>query len=361
MSAAGTGVRPARPQRGTSHVAGPRGLVTRAGLRAWGWFKRVVPWALAALVLALVAGQARTVDWPAVWQALQSQSAARMVAAAMLALASYGLYAAFDLIGRLLTGHPLSAVRTLGTAAISYAFNLNFGAWVGGLGLRLRLYGRWGLAVPSVLQVVAYSMLTNWLGYLWVGGAVLLWAPPRLPTAWMAWTPPEAVLRAVGLAMVAAALAYLALCRFSSQRRLTWRKHTLALPSGRLAALQALAGGANWLLIGAIAWLVIGGRIDYASVLGTMLLAAVAGVVTHVPANLGVLEAVVVATLGARLPVHELLAAMLAFRATYYLLPLAFALPAYGLSEAAARRAGQVCNACKCAFSASRNTPRRTR
>lgn len=311
-------------------AAGPGG-------RPWGWFKRVAPWGLAALVLALVAGQARTVDWPAVWQALQSLSPAHLAAAAMLALASYGLYAAFDLIGRRLTGHRLTAGRTLGTAAISYAFNLNFGAWVGGLGLRLRLYSRWGLAVPTVLQVIAYSMATNWLGYLWVGGAVLLWTPPQLPSAWMAWTPPEAGLRAVGLAMVAAALAYLALCRFSRQRQLTWRTHPLALPSGRLAALQALAGGANWMLIGAIAWLVLGGRIDYASVLGTMLLAAVAGVATHVPANLGVLEAVVVATLGTRLPTHELLAAMVAFRATYYLLPLALALPAYGLSEAAAR------------------------
>lgn len=307
------------------------------GVRPWGWFKRVAPWGLAALVLVLVAGQARTVNWPAVWQALQLLSPAHLAAAAMLALVSYGLYAAFDLIGRRLTGHRLTAVRTLGTAAISYAFNLNFGAWVGGLALRLRLYSRWGLAVPTVLQVIAYSMATNWLGYLWVAGAVLLWAPPQLPDAWMAWTPPDAGLRAVGLAMVAAALAYLVLCRFSRQRQLTWRTQTLVLPSGRLAALQALAGGANWLLIGAIAWLVLGGRIDYASVLGTLLLAAVAGVVTHVPANLGVLEAVVVATLGARLPTHELLAAMVAFRATYYLLPLALALPAYGLSEAAAR------------------------
>lgn len=342
MSAAGTDVRPARPRQGPSHVAGPRGRVIWAVQRAWGWFKRVAPWGLAALVLALVAGQARTIDWPAVWQALRSLSTAHLAVAAMLALVSYGLYAAFDLIGRRLTGHTLSAARTLGTAAISYAFNLNFGAWVGGLGLRLRLYSRWGLPVPSVLQVVAHSMVTNWLGYLWVGGAVLLWAPPRLPTSWMAWMLPEAGLRAVGLAMLAAALAYLALCRFSRQRQLTWRTHTLTLPSGRLAALQALAGGANWLLIGAIAWLVLGGRIDYVSVLGTMLLAAVAGVVTHVPANLGVLEAVVVATLGVRLPVHELLAAMLAFRATYHLLPLALALPAYGLSEAAARRAGPV-------------------
>ena len=36
----------------------------------------------------------------------------------------------------------------------------------------------------------------------------------------------------------------------------------------------------------------------------------------------------------------ELLAAVLAYRASYYLLPLSLALPAYGLIESAARRAG---------------------
>jgi len=188
------------------------------------------------------------------------------------------------------------------------------------------------------MQIVAHSIVTNWLGYLWVGGAVLLWAPPRLPEAWML-PDTDTGLRAIGLAMVAAALAYLALCCFSHRRELTLRGHTLTLPGVRLAAVQAAAGGANWLLIGAIVWTLLGGRIDYPTVLGVMLLAAVAGVVTHVPANLGVLEAVVVVSLGARLPAPELLAAVLAYRATYYLLPLALALPAYGLSEAAARRA----------------------
>lgn len=94
----------------------------------------------------------------------------------------------------------------------------------------------------------------------------------------------------------------------------------------------------SWFKRGA-PWGLLGGRIKYPTVLGVMLLGAVAGVVTHVPANLGVLEAVVVFALSARLPAHELLAAVLAYRAAYYLLPLALALLAYGLSEAAARRA----------------------
>lgn len=304
---------------------------------AWSWFKRVAPWALATLVLTLVARLASTVVWSEVWQGLQTLAPARLAAAAALALVSYGLYASFDLVGRHLTGHTLSTPRTMGIAAISYAFGLNFGAWIGSIGLRLRLYTRLGLSASTVTRIVAHSLVTNWLGYLWVAGAVLLWTPPTLPQAWNL---PDLALRAIGLAMVAAALAYLALCRYSHQRQLSWRGYELILARGRLAALQAVAGGANWLLIGAIVWSLLGGRIDYPTVLGAMLLAAVAGVVTHVPANLGVLEAVVVATLGDRLPVPDLLAAMLAYRATYYLLPLLLALPAYGLIELTARRVG---------------------
>ena len=305
-----------------------------AAQQAWTWFKRLAPWALAALVLTLVARQARTVEWPAVGQALQALSITQLLTAAGLALLSYGLVASFDLIGRRLTAHTLPIPRTLGTAAICYAFNLNFGALVGGFGLRLRLYMRGGLSASTVAKIIAHSMVTNWLGYLWVAGAVLLWAPPRLPESWAL---SDMVLRAIGAAMVTLALAYLALCGWSRRRELGWRGHTLTLPGGRVALLQALLGGASWLLIGAIAWSLFGGRIDYPAVLGALLLAAVAGVLTHVPAGLGVLEAVFVATLGDRLPDTEVLATVLAYRAAYYLMPLVLALPAYAWSEAAAR------------------------
>ncbi len=302
--------------------------------RAWAWFKRIAPWALAAIVLTLVARQARTVDWPEVWRALQALSLTQVLVAVGLAWVSHGLVASFDLIGRRLASHPLSVSRTLGTAAICYVFNLNFGALVGGFGMRLRLYLRAGLSASTVAKVIAHSMVTNWLGYLWVAGGVLLLAPPRLPAAWAL---SDLVLRAIGAAMLALALVYLALCAWSHRRELGWRGHTLALPGARLALLQGLLGGASWMLIGAIVWSLFGGRVDYPLVLGAMLLAAVAGVLTHVPAGLGVLEAVFVATLGGALPATEVLATVLAYRAAYYLLPLAVALPAYAWMEAAAR------------------------
>jgi len=48
-------------------------------------------------------------------------------------------------------------------------------------------------------------------------------------------------------------------------------------------------------------------------------------VITHVPAGLGVLEAVFVALLGGQASQAELIAALLAYRALYYLVPLGVA------------------------------------
>ncbi|MDR7093860.1 lysylphosphatidylglycerol synthase domain-containing protein [Hydrogenophaga laconesensis] len=331
MSAASSRSRAAA--RGTQGAGNTLGPLAR---NAWTWTRRIAPWALAALVLALVAQQARSVDWPQVWTSLQKMSPERLALAAGIAAVSYVVYAGFDLVGRHLTRHGLSVQLTLVTAAISYAFNLNFGALVGGFAMRLRLYTRWGVSGATVAKVIAMSMTTNWLGYFWVSGVVLMGAPPKLPGEWAM---SDVLLRMIGAAMFALAALYLVLCTWSRRRTLAWRGHELELPDGRLAVVQAMAGGASWMLMGAIVWVLFAGRVDYPVVLGALLMAAVAGVITHVPAGLGVLEAVFVAVLAGTLPTSEVLAVVLAYRAAYYLLPLVLALPAYGWSEAVARRA----------------------
>jgi uncharacterized membrane protein YbhN (UPF0104 family) len=53
----------------------------------------------------------------------------------------------------------------------------------------------------------------------------------------------------------------------------------------------------------------------------------------HVPGGLGVLEAVFVAALSYRIPSVSILAALMVYRAIYYLAPLAAAVIAYVLLE----------------------------
>ncbi|MEO8057810.1 MAG: lysylphosphatidylglycerol synthase domain-containing protein [Burkholderiales bacterium] len=298
----------------------------------WAWLKRIAPWALSLLVLGLLARQIHTIEWPEVWQALREQPLPGLALAGALALVSYALFAAYDLVGRHITGHRVSVPRTLAIAATCYAFNVNFGSLVGALAMKLRLYERAGLKAGTTARVIGLSIITNWLGYLMVGGAVLALAPPPLPAQLPIG---EVGVRALGGLMVAAGAVYVLLCATGPQggRVAVWRKHRMQLPDGRVALVQLALSATNWALMAVIVWVLLAQRVDYTTVIGVLLLAAIAGVITHVPAGLGVMEAVFVACLGGQLPKTELLAALLAYRATYYLMPLALALAAYALNQ----------------------------
>jgi len=322
---------PAAHQEDDTDPAAPEPAATPAR-QAWTWLRRIAPWALSLLVLGLLARQMQTIEWPEVWQALREQPRPGLVLASALALVSYALIATYDLVGRHVTGHRVSVPRTLGIAATCYAFNVNFGALVGALAMRLRLYERAGLKVGITVRVIGLSVITNWLGYLVVGGAVLALSPPPLPAQLSIG---ETGLRALGALMVVAGAAYVLLCATGPQggRIMCWRKHRLQLPDGRVALVQLALSASNWALMATIVWVLLAQRVDYPIVLGVLLLASMAGVLTHVPAGLGVIEAVFIACLGSQLSQGTLLAALLAYRATYYLMPLALALVAYVLDQ----------------------------
>jgi hypothetical protein len=221
------------------------------------------------------------------------------------------------------------------TTFVSYVFNLNLGSLIGAFAMRYRLYSRLGLGLSTIARVVSLSMLTNWMGYLLLAGLVFTVQPPAMPVSWAI---NSLQLRLVGVLLLLLVLAYLAACGLFRQRSFEIRGHTIELPSARLALLQLLMGATNWLLMAAIIYVLLLQRIDPASVVSALLLAAVAGVITHIPGNLGVLEAVFVALLSDRLPTHELLAGLLAYRLVYFLLPLTFALAVFFVLEVSARR-----------------------
>jgi uncharacterized membrane protein YbhN (UPF0104 family) len=108
-----------------------------------------------------------------------------------------------------------------------------------------------------------------------------------------------------------------------------------------MALIQLALSTLNWLTIAAVIHALLLQALPYPTVLGVLLVAAIAGVVTHIPAGLGVIEAVFIALAGGIVPRGELLAALLAYRALYYLAPLAVAIVVYLLLEARARAAAR--------------------
>jgi uncharacterized membrane protein YbhN (UPF0104 family) len=174
------------------------------------------------------------------------------------------------------------------------------------------------------------SLVTNWLGYAFLGGAVLAISPPVLSASWAIGS---ASLRSIGVVLLIASLAYVAACAAWQGRTVTVRRHSLKLPSVWTALWQLLVSSLNWALIASIIYVLLRQQIAYPTVLSVLLVAAVAGVVTHVPAGLGVLEAVFVAALSRSLDHAAIIAALLAYRAVYYLLPLLVASAVFGLLE----------------------------
>ena len=78
-------------------------------------------------------------------------------------------------------------------------------------------------------------------------------------------------------------------------------------------------------------------KIEFSAVVSVLLLAAIAGVITHIPAGLGVLEAVFVALLSHQMPTHEILASLVAYRLVYYIAPLLIAAVVYLVMESRAK------------------------
>lgn len=286
------------------------------------WWRRVLAIAFIGLVLALVTRQLHGVDWPAVGAALRDYPVAALPWAFLFAALSYALYASYELIGRHLTGHGLTAARTLTIGATAYALNLNLGALVGSLGARLRFYNRAGMPLAQATQVVGASIVTNWIGYAALAGAVLGARPPALPPDWglEAWH-----LRLLGGVLLAVAIAYPLACRAWPARRWRWRGHEMVTPSARVALVQIALAAANWAVMAALVWLALQRQIDFASVATVLLFAAVAGALTHVPGGLGVVESVFLALLSHRLDAPQLLAGLVVYRFVYYLVPLALA------------------------------------
>ena len=301
----------------------------------WPWLKRGATTVFFGLVAWLLVSQARTIDWQEVLTSLQAYPLSVAGIAVLLAAASFTLYSCFDLLGRRYTGHTLGTLTVMTVTFVSYVFNLNLGSLVGGVAFRYRLYSRLGLNTGLITRVMSFSMLTNWIGYLLLGGLVFSIMPPALPDSW----PISTVhLRLIGVVLVLVAAGYLALCMFSRQREFTVRGHDIVLPTSRLAALQLLMGASNWLIMSGIIFVLLQQRIEFPAVVSVLLLAAVAGVITHVPAGLGVLEAVFVALLSHQMPQPAILAALLAYRVVYYLGPLCIAAVVYLVMESRAKK-----------------------
>ena len=301
--------------------------------KCWPLLKRILTLAFVVLVLWLLLNYAQKIAWREVKQVLGSYSLPNILVGAGLGFGAYLAYSSYDLLGRYYVKHGISKRRTMMIAFICCAFTLNLGALIGSVGFRYRMYSQQGVSKGDITHIVGLSLATNWLGYILLSGLVFVTGSVVIPFDWALNGLP---LRILGALFLTSVFAYFAFCRFSKRRTWTFQNQVITLPSFNIAVGQLAVASAHWLLMCGVIFSFLYTEISYFSLLGVLLISAIAGVLAHIPSAFGVLEAVFIALLGDQLASAILIAALIAYRAVFYLLPLSLALVFYVLIEVAA-------------------------
>jgi hypothetical protein len=142
----------------------------------------------------------------------------------------------------------------------------------------------------------------------------------------------------VVLLIIAAAYVALSVIKGGSTVRL--KDSEFQVPTLRIAVIQFALSIISWASIGAVITWLLRGEVSWFAVMPVLMMSAIAGIWSHIPSGLGVTEVVFLSLLGHIVPDSRLLAAVLVFRITYYIVPFVLAVFAYFYLEASAGRAG---------------------
>jgi uncharacterized membrane protein YbhN (UPF0104 family) len=246
-----------------------------------------------------------------------------ILAALATTVASFTAFILQDYLALKRASRALSLPRAAAGSFIaqSIAHVTGFAILVGGA-LRARYFLASGLALASILSVQASFSVSFGLADTLLTGLATLLRPTlasettHVPVGW---------LRFAACVLILGALGAFALATFL--RRHHWAlRYNLAVAPARILALQILCSVIDILFVAATLYLLLPGGlgVGYVQVLACYLIAVTLGLWSHVPAGLGVFEATILVLVHAPQPqIAPVVAALLAFRAIYHLLPFA--------------------------------------
>lgn len=311
-----------------------------------GW-RRALPVLFSLVILALalraLATEFSTHGYTAIRHAFNQLGVGQIALTLLLGLSSYACLIGFDAVGLHRSGRKLHPMRIGVTAFLAHAVGqtLGFAALTGGA-VRLRGYGRVGLSLAEIGQVVLMSTLGFVFG-AWLLLALALVLEPA--SAALALPLAAPAVRAIGIALLAG-FGLMLLLAGREGRTLRWRSHELWLPDRR-TALGVTALSVVELGLASAAFYVLlpnESGIEFVGFVGLYLVAVVAGLMSTVPAGLGVFEWSLLKLLPGVAPA-AVLAAALIYRITYYVVPLLLSVlmaAASGLRRPLAASAGGV-------------------
>ena len=295
--------------------------------------------ALAAIVIGRALGHMQFADLAG---AITQTHGAALLEALFLTALSYVALTGYDIAALRQAGAraPLGAIALASFASNAFSFTLGF-PLLTGAAVRYWVYARAALTARQIANITIVVSLTFWLGMASVLGLGLFFAAE--PLAAIDHLPPLANFL-LGAAILAIARRLLRLGVALASRSLRLWGRVIGLPGARTTLAQLALGvmdiGCAAAALHALLPLESQG-LDFKAFAAIYVFAALVGAISHAPGGVGVFEAVMLGAVPA--PSQEaMLAALLLFRAIYYLIPFALALILLGSREGAGRWSGLV-------------------
>jgi uncharacterized membrane protein YbhN (UPF0104 family) len=296
-----------------------------------GKLKRLHPWiATAAFALAafLVYRALQQYSMSEILESLRAISLRHLALGAAFTAGSFICLTGSDTLAVRYTGRdlPYRKIALASFTSLSIGHTLGFAALSSGA-IRYRFYTGWGLSPGDVGRIILFCAMTVAVG-LATGGGLASLAQPALVAEVFKIAPAAAT--GIGGLLLLLVLIYLGLAAFV-HRPIQIRHFQLPVPRLRLAIGQVAVGTTDVLLVSAVLHQMLSATADigYFPVAATYVAANVAAIATHVPGGLGVIEAVILSLV----PGANVVGALVAFRALYYLIPFVIGCAVLAIAE----------------------------
>jgi uncharacterized membrane protein YbhN (UPF0104 family) len=293
--------------------------------------KRLHPWiATAAFALAafLVYRALQQYSMSEILQSLRAISLRHLALAAACTAGSFLCLTGADTLAVRYTGRdlPYRKIALASCTALSIGHTLGLAALSSGA-IRYRFYTGWGLSPGDVGRIILFCAMTVAVGMATAGGLASLIQPGLV--AQMFKVAPGVVV-ALGLLLLLLVAIYLGLAAFV-HRPIRIHRFELPVPRLSLALGQVAVGAADFSMVSAVLYQLLSATADigYFPIAATYIVANAAAVVTHVPGGFGVIEAVILSLV----PGANVIGALVAFRAIYYLVPFVIGCVVLAIAE----------------------------
>jgi uncharacterized membrane protein YbhN (UPF0104 family) len=293
--------------------------------------KKILFILLPPLVAGIIWLQLKDIDVELVKKGFFEIRYRNLLFAITLVVIDYVLISSYDYMGLRLMGFKPVFKWLFPFAFVSYALNFTLGSLIGGLGFRMRFYVRFGLSKSRILRLLGFSIFTNWLGFAFITSILIL---ARQKPGIEIFDQMHVLLTFLACLSLAIIMVYLIMASKVLKASSFVHRFFPHVPI-KFALAQLILSSIHWLLLSLIIYVlsidVI--SVSYMQVALTFQLSAIAGVITHVPGGVGVLEAIYMSQLKHVASPALILSVILVFRSIYYLVPFSLALPMYFLFE----------------------------